>query len=152
MTEPKAYLAFWRKERHQWWARRYGHVTMFFFGQQTWVHIDVEHRGMSVHVHFTKDEVDDFLSRVFTYALVVRYPVRLRSHFFRPLTCVSFVKHAFGIRSCALSPDGLLRTLRASGEAEILNEDPEDRGIAGAAGGPQAQRAAADQDDSGGGG
>lgn len=149
MTEPIGFLAFWPKEPHQWWARRYSHVTMFFYGGDTWVHIDIERRGVQIEVHYAHEQVQDFLSRVLHYALVVKLPQRVRSHFLEPMTCVSFIKHAFGIRSCALFPDGLLRTLRKNPDVEILNEEPEGRGIPGAEAFPPAERAGADQDDPG---
>lgn len=149
MTGPIGFLAFWPKQPHQWWARRYSHVTMFFYGGDTWVHIDVERRGVQVEVIYTHDATQEFLSRVLTHALVVKLPQRLCSHFLRPMTCVSFIKHAFGIRSRALFPDGLLASLRAMESVEILNEDPQDQRIAGPEALTPAQRGRADQDDPG---
>ena len=129
---PFAYIAFWPKEPDQWWARRYGHISTFWHEKDTWVHLNAEHLGFEAGVFHEHDEVEDFLTYMFAHTLVVRHEVLLRSHFFWPMTCVSITKHAFGIESRALFPDGLLRTLRKSRHAEILNESQEGQGDAGA--------------------
>ena len=129
---PFAYIAFWPKEPDQWWARRYGHISTFWHEKDTWVHLNAEHLGFEAGVFHEHDEVEDFLTYMFAHTLVVRHEVLLRSHFFWPMTCVSITKHAFGIESRALFPDGLLRTLRKSRHAEILNEIQEGQGNAGA--------------------
>lgn len=122
---PVAYIAFWPKEPGQWWARNYGHISTFWNEKDTWIHLNAEGRGFEVGVFHAHDEVEDFLTYMFAHTLVVRHEVLLRSHFFQPMTCVSVTKHAFGIKSRALFPDGLLRTLRKSPHAEILNEGQE---------------------------
>ena len=71
---------------------------------------------------------------MFAHTLVVRHRVLLKSYFFRPMTCVTITKHAFGIESRALFPDGLLADLRMSKHAEVLNGRVETEGNIGAAG------------------
>jgi len=129
---PFAYIAFWPREPGHWWAGKYSHISTFWHEKDTWIHLNSERQGFEAGVFHEHDEVEDFLTYMFAHTLVVRHEVLLRSHFFWPMTCVSITKHAFGIRSRALFPDGLLRTLRKSRHAEILNESQEGQGNAGA--------------------
>ncbi len=139
MIEPPfAYIAFWPKDPHQWWAREYSHVSTFWCDKDTWIHLNSERRGFEVGVFHEHDEVEDFLTYMLAHTLVVKCKVLLKSYFFHPMTCVSITKHAFGIESRALFPDALLATLRKSKHAEIQNGRVETQGNIGAEGRAQA--------------
>lgn len=136
------YLIFWPKDPSlPWWRRfwkgRYGHISILFHDDETWVAVSVEHDGVRFKAMHRAEEVDEYLTLCCAYATVVRIftEENPRPAFFRPMTCVSFVRHAFGIRSRALFPDGLLRDCLRTGIAEVVNdEDPEGQGNTGAEG------------------
>lgn len=114
------------RERKWWALGEYSHVSLAGFSNDTWLHLDLHKDGMSVASIYHYEEVQDFLSFLLTYTTVVRFgpTVAQKRHFFRPMTCVSFVKHTLGVRSSALLPGGLLRDLVRDYSAEVLNENP----------------------------
>ncbi len=131
------HVIFHRREKHQWWARRYGHVSVVGFVNETWMHLDLNRSGFIAEAFFSYDERQEFLSKCLCYSDVVRVPVlsESRSHFMRPMTCVSFVKQVLGLRSRALLPDQLFDTLTQNHGAEWLNEQTESpRGNSGTKG------------------
>jgi hypothetical protein len=119
------HVIFHPREKHQWWARRYGHVSLVGFVNETWMHLDLNRSGFIAEAFFCRDEVQAFLSNALCYAHVLRVPSlqKTRSHFMRPMTCVSFTKQVLGLRSRALLPDQLFDTLTKNHGAEWLNEE-----------------------------
>lgn len=127
------YAVFSPKQERHWWARKYGHVSLLGFENTTWTHLDLNRNGVQCHTFYAHDEVIDRLSFLMHYNAVLKFgPAHSKSHFFQPMTCVAFVKHTLGIRSCALRPDGLYRSLVHDYNAEIVNENAEHAGNAGA--------------------
>lgn len=113
------------------WSRRYCHVSLAGFSNDTWLHLDLARSGMHVAAIYHHDEVQDYLSFLLAHYTVIRFGPSCaeKAHFFRPLTCVSFVKHVLGVRSGALRPDGLFFDLAR--KHEVLNEAENPRGNAG---------------------
>jgi hypothetical protein len=109
-----------------WWGRHYTHVSLAGFCDDTWLHLDLQRHGVHVATLYRHDEVNAYLSLLLHNYTVVRFGPSLApsSTYFRPLTCVSFVKHVLGVRSGALRPDSLIRSLVADFDAQVLN-DPE---------------------------
>lgn len=107
-----------------WWSRKYRHVSLAGYSNDTWLHLDVNIKGVSVANLYHYDEVHDYLTYLVAHYHVLRFGPTLEKsrQFFSPLTCVSFVKHVLGVRSCALLPDGLERTLRLNYGAEVIHE------------------------------
>lgn len=127
------HVIFHREKR--WWGGRFSHVSLAGFSNETWLHLDLQRAGLSVATIYAYDEVRDFLSFLLAHTTVVRFGPGIAPgrHFFRPMTCVSFVKHVLGVRSSALRPDALFRDLVSRYGAEVLNETAETaRGDAGA--------------------
>ncbi|MFY0633675.1 MAG: hypothetical protein JXQ91_07680 [Vannielia sp.] len=102
---------------------RFMHVGLAGYWDDTWLHLDLHRLGVHVNMIHRHDEVQDYLATLLGNYTVVRFgPARDRpGGFFRPLTCVSFVKQTLGIRCGALRPDGLLRDLLRDFNAEMLN-------------------------------
>lgn len=117
------FAVFSPKKPEHWWARTYGHVALLGFSNETWVHLDLYREAVDVVPFFTHDEANDRLSYALTHFTVLKFgTAKPKSRaFFRPLTCVSFVKQVLGVRSCALLPDGLFRSLIRDYGAEIVN-------------------------------
>jgi hypothetical protein len=109
----------------EWWTRRFGHVSLAGFQNETWVHLDLGREAVTVKPMFLHDETVDYLSTLLTYYTLLRFgPAKNQaSSFFMPMTCVSFVKHTLGIRSRALLPDQLFHSLIRDHDAEVLNEN-----------------------------
>lgn len=107
------------------WSRRFSHVSLAGFSNETWLHLDVQLGGVNVASIFHHDEVKDYLTFLLAHYTVVRFgsanalPART---FFAPLTCVSFVKHTLRFRSCALRPDPLFKHLLREDNVKVLNE------------------------------
>lgn len=114
----------------KWWARQYSHVSLAGFSNDTWVHLDLHRKSVSVMPIYEYDRVQDYLSLLLTHHTVVRFgsAIEGRGRFLRPMTCVAFVKHVLGVRSSALLPDALLRDLVRDYGAEVLNEAQDTRG------------------------
>ncbi len=112
------------------WSKRFRHVSLAGFSNDTWLHLDLSRDGVAATPIYAHDEVEDYLTLLLAYYTVVRFgPVAGRSRsFFRPMTCVSFVKHTLGVRSGALRPDGLFRDLVQDYGARVLNESGETSG------------------------
>lgn len=113
----------------KWWAGKYSHAHLAGYSDGTWFNLDLHLEGVSSGMLYTHDDVTDYLSFLLTHFDVVRFgPVRSRAtRFARPLTCVSFIKHFLGVRSGALRPDGLFRTLVEEYDGVFLNEDARDQ-------------------------
>ncbi len=118
------HVAFSPKKRWHFWARKYGHVSIFAFTNETWVHLDLSRKNFDMRTFYAHDQVNDYLSFMLHYYTVLKFgeakPVS--NSFFAPMTCVSFVKHALGIKSRALRPDALYRILIDKYDAEIMND------------------------------
>lgn len=112
-----------------WWARKYRHVSLAGYCDDTWLNIDLQRRGVSVASIYRYDEVNDYLSFLLTHYTVVKFgPTRgVSKSFLAPMTCVSFAKHVLGVRCSALRPDGLLTSLVSNFDAEVLNETEDHR-------------------------
>lgn len=134
-----AYVCFWPKRPDHWWARKYGHVSIVHYQDEAWIHQDLQQQGLCFQMVHKHDEVQAFLSHLFDNAFIVRVPVSVNPCFLAPMTCVSFVKHALGIRSRALLPDGLLRDLLRNPDAEHVNVE--------AQGSTAAARSASEEDE-----
>lgn len=121
------HVIFHRQKR--WWSGPHSHVSLAGFSNDTWLHLDLQREGVSVASIYHYDEVQDFLSFLLTHYTVVRFgpTISEKRHFWKPMTCVSFVKHTLGVRSSALLPDGLLRDLVRNYGSEVLNETPQSR-------------------------
>lgn len=132
------FIVFHPKRPDQWWARTYGHVSLAGFEKETWLHLDLHRGGVEAVVAHEYDDVNDVLSFLTAHKTLVRAPESQQArHFFRPMTCVAFAKHTLGLRSRALLPDALFRSLVHDQGAEIMNEEQppqRDGGTAAAAG------------------
>jgi hypothetical protein len=119
------FVVFHPKEEHQWWARDFGHVSLSGFENETWLHLDLGRPGVNVRTLFTHDDKMDYLSFLTAHHSVLQFgEARSKSHgFMRPMTCVSFVKHTLGVRSCALFPDQLFHILIRDHNAVMMNEN-----------------------------
>lgn len=105
------------------WSRRFRHVSLAGFSDGTWFHLDLTRRGVSASMIYRYDEVDDFLTYLLANYTVVRFGSgQIAPHFLAPMSCVSFVKHALGIRSGALLPDALFRNLTRNYGCEVIND------------------------------
>jgi hypothetical protein len=112
----------------RFWSRKFSHVSLAGYSNDTWLHLDVQLGGMNVASIYHHDEVEQYLSFLIANYTVVRFgPAREAPSraFFSPLTCVSFVKHVIRPRSSALRPDRLFRDLVRNEGAEVLNETEE---------------------------
>ncbi|MGC0225155.1 hypothetical protein [Pseudooceanicola nitratireducens] len=110
------------------WSREYCHVSLAGYFDLTWVHLDMQRDGLSVATLYRHDDVENYLSFLLTHYAVVKMDAGgNRSFFGRPMTCVSFVKHALGIRSGALRPDALFRDLLRNHGGEWINADGKSR-------------------------
>lgn len=104
------------------WSSRFRHVSLAGYSNETWIHLDLNRTGLSISPIYHYQEVDDFLTYILAYYTVVRFgPAQVRPHFLAPMSCVSFVKHALGVRSGALLPDGLFRSLTRNHGCEVIN-------------------------------
>ena len=116
------HVLFHRPPKRRWYAREFSHVSIAFRQNETWVHLDLHASGFRPGVYFTFDEVQDFLAHACATTTIVRLQhVPIRSHFLRPMSCVSFVKHVMGLRSRALLPDTLFRDLVENHGGEVIN-------------------------------
>lgn len=108
----------------EWWTRKFRHVSLAGYANETWLHIDVQRKGVGVAAIYSHDEVTDFLSFLLAHYTVVKFGPALGNsrHFLQPMSCVSFVKHTLGVRSGALRPDGLFRTLVQNYGSEVQGE------------------------------
>ena len=107
------------------WSRTYQHVSLAGFSNDTWLHLDLQRSGVHVASIYHHEEVEDYLTFLLAHYGVLRFgPSRPgpSRQFFRPLTCVSFVKHVLGVQSSALRPDALFRDLCRMKGIEVLNE------------------------------
>lgn len=114
------HVIFHREKR--WWGKRFSHVSLAGYSNDTWLHLDLHLYGVSVASIYHHDEVDAYLQFLLANYTVVRFgPSICQSRsFFKPMTCVAFVKHVLGLRSGALRPDTLFRDLVRN--HEVLNE------------------------------
>jgi hypothetical protein len=116
------------------WSRRFCHVSLAGYSNDTWIHLDLQRGGMNIASIYHHEEVQDYLTFLLAHYTVLRFgPTRDRSSrsFLAPMTCVSFVKHVLRARSSALRPDRLFSDLVRVEGAEVLNENPENSGISG---------------------
>ena len=116
------FLAFSPKKKGHWWGRRFGHVSLIGFENETWVNLDLQKSKVDVRAFYTFEDTNDYLSYLLAHFTVLKFgPALPKSHsFFAPMTCVSFAKHVLGVRSSALLPDGLFRILIRKYNAEIM--------------------------------
>lgn len=130
---PVWYVVFHPKQKGHWWGRRFSHVSLAGWTNETWIHLDVGRFGAEVASFYAHDEVNDFLSFNLAHRVMVRVGIReVTGGFFgRPMTCVSFVKHVLGVRSRALLPDQLFRTLTEDQGFEVVNVRVEAEGNRG---------------------
>lgn len=132
------FVVFHPKMRWQWWGTRFGHVSLAGYTGGTWIHIDVARKQTEVTAIYKHDEVEDFLAFLASERVVLKFgPARAHGkHFFRPMTCVNFVKHTLGVSCGALRPDSLFHTLIREYDAEQMNEGskspPRDAGTSSA--------------------
>lgn len=114
------------------WGRKYRHVSLAGYSNDTWLHLDLNNIGVCVANIYHHDEVRDYLSYLLTYYTVLRFgPTLGKSRsFWMPMNCVSFTKHVLGVRSSALRPDGLASTLIHKYGSEVLNESQSTSGVA----------------------
>lgn len=113
----------------KWWARRFSHVSVAGWSNETWVHLDLSSDAFVAEVLYAYDEVNDFLGKMLLNTTIVKVRGEPRkSSYMRPMTCVNFVKHVIGLPSRALLPDALFHDLVRNHSGEIMNEDPEVRG------------------------
>lgn len=119
------------------WSRNFRHVSLAGYSNETWLHLDLNRTGVSVSPIYHYQEVNDYLSYLAAYYTLVKWgPAEVAPHFLAPMNCVSFVKHALGVRSGALLPDGLFQILTRKYKCEVINApfSPErNRGAAPAA-------------------
>ncbi len=125
------YALFLREKK--WWSGKYSHVSLAGYADETWIMLDLHRSGVSVGVIHRHDEVIDFLSYAQAYHDIVKFGFveARKSRFLRPMTCVSFVKHALGVRSGALRPDALFTSLIRDHSGVFINE-AQDRRNSGA--------------------
>lgn len=127
MTYPSDPGMIWHVIFHPgkaWYAKRFSHVSLAGFCNDTWLHLDLTDEGVIASPIYAYDEVEDYLTLLLAHYAVVRFGPSLGQgrHFFAPMTCVSFVKHVLGIRSGALRPDGLFSDLIEKFDVRLLNE------------------------------
>lgn len=105
------------------WGRRFRHVSLAGYHDDTWIHLDLHRRGTSIATIYRHDDVRDYLSYLLAHYTLVKFgPSRGQSNaFMRPMSCVAFTKHVLGVRSGALRPDGLFRSLVTNFDAEVLD-------------------------------
>lgn len=117
------HVLFYPKKPAHFWARKYGHVGLAGWCDETWVHLELTRGRFDVQTYYRHDEVEDFLSQCLTYTDMLRMPDvgKPISHFGRPMTCTALVRHTLGIRERALLPDRLFGILRENYDAEWLN-------------------------------
>lgn len=134
------YVIFHPKEKRHWWARRFCHVSLAGFSNETWTQVDLGRAGVDVRVFYAHDEVRDYLSYLTAHHTVVRFGQSLGpgSCFWSPMTCVGFVKHTLGIRARALRPDGLFTILSRDNNSVINNDAQGPTGNSGTARGTAA--------------
>lgn len=118
------FVVFHNRLPGQWWARKYGHVSLLGFSNKTWVRLDLGYDKVEVGSHYAFEDVQHMLADYLSHTTVLKFgpayaPGR---HFFHPMTCVSFVKQVLGLRSRALLPDHLFSHLVAKHDVEIMNE------------------------------
>ena len=104
------------------WSRRWRHVSLAGFANDTWLHLDLNRGGVSVAAIYHYDEVTDYLSFLLHHYTVVKFGPSLgRSRsFLRPMSCVAFTQHVLGLPRGALLPDGLFATLTSDYGAEVV--------------------------------
>lgn len=112
------FLAFWPSTK--WWARKFSHVSVLKFENETWTLVDVDRHAVTIRSLYKRSDVDQMWSEL-SGTVIVHVPEGDGRAFFSPLSCVSFAKHAAGIRSRALLPDGLFRDL-CRNNAEIVHD------------------------------
>lgn len=117
------YVAFSPKKKTHWWSRKFGHVSVFGWTNETWIGLDLQRNEVDVRAFFTHDDTSDYISYMLTHFTVLKfgYALPVSKTFFQPMTCVSFVKHVLGVNSCALLPDSLFRILLRKYDAEIID-------------------------------
>lgn len=114
------YVLFWKGDN--WWARGYNHVSTLGYchSQECWLHLSTEKSGVVTRVMDNGNEVTELLALAAVVCTVIRmegpFPEPGRMPLWWPLSCVSTVKHQFGIRSGASTPRALLRCFRQIGE------------------------------------
>lgn len=106
------------------WSGNYRHVSLLGYSNDTWVYLDLQRRGVSISLLYHHDEIEEFLGTLaLSYPIVKFGPAEGKtSHFFKPMSCVSFSKHLLGVRSSALLPDALFRNLTVNRGCEVIND------------------------------
>ncbi len=109
------------------WGRRWTHVSLAGCAEDTWVFLDWNRSGLSVGTVYRFDDVQDFWAFINDQMDVVRFGTARPGGYgyMRPLTCVGFVKHALGVRSGALRPEALFKTLVTKYHGVHINESPQ---------------------------
>lgn len=123
------FVIFHPKEKRHWWARRFAHVSLAGYENNTWTQLDLGRAGVDVRTFYAHDEVQDYLSYLTAHHTVLRYdglPARGRG-FGWPMTCVGFVKHVLGLSGRALLPDHLFAMLVKDSNSVMIN-DPQKTG------------------------
>lgn len=113
----------------KWWGRKYSHVSLAGYAEDTWLHLDLHRTGVSMAAIFKYQEVEDFRQHLLKNFAVVRVGITETPSFSfaGPMTCVGFAKHVLGVRSCALRPDALFRCLIRDYDGVWIN-DPQCEG------------------------
>lgn len=115
------------------WGRRFRHVSLAGYAEDTWLHFDLHRTGVSVAAIYRYEEASLFREYLLANFAVVKvgFTETPGFNFARPMTCVGFVKHVIGLRSSALRPDSLFRCLLRNKHGVWVN-DPESQREPGA--------------------
>ena len=118
------FVIFHPKEKKHWWARKYCHVSLAGFSNETWTQLDLGRSGVDVRTFYTHEDVQGYLSYLTAHHVVLRFGEALGdgNQFLLPMNCVQFVKHTLGVRSRALLPDQLFKILIREHNAVKMNE------------------------------
>jgi len=118
------FVVFHPKERRHWWAKKFSHVSLSGFSNETWTNVDLGRTGVDIRVFYARDEVHDYLTYLTGHHTVLRFGKAIEPGrcFLSPMTCVGFVKHTLGVRSRALLPDQLFESLIRVNNAVMMNE------------------------------
>jgi hypothetical protein len=122
-------LVFWPRAAKDWVNRwvpgRFKHVSAIGYVARTqmWLFYDIQ-LPRTVIVAVPQDHGGELVAgRFMTNNAVLQMPVNLAGRRWGVMTpwCVGGIKHLIGLKSCALTPDGLWRDCIANG-AEVLSD------------------------------
>ena len=121
-SQPVIWYALFHPEK-SWWDRKYSHVSLAGYAPDTWIHLDLHRTGVTVAAIYEFDEKQEFLDYITSHYHVVKMGATETPgySFGFPITCVSVVKHVLGVRSSALRPSGLFKSLVRNHGGEWIN-------------------------------